>query len=369
MVVRKQAILQEDRMNNLRLYHKMQQQICQWLPEERITRVRNLSLLVVGLYLGRGVHLSYIVRKWPLPGKDLSLINRLRRFLSNGRIDVRRWYRPVARQLVQPLAGRPIRLIIDCTKVGFRYRVMIVGLTYRRRTLPLAWCVYRGQKGHVETVEQIALLQEVAGLLPANSPIVLLGDAGFQSVSLLRWLSRRHWVFVIRQPGNINVRWAGGSWVKINQLPLTEGQTRLIGWVRLTKKHNAGWFWLLLHWEQGEDEPWYLVSNRSGGSQLVRLYRLRMWIEEMYGDLKGHGFDLEATHLGCLERINRLMLGVCLAFVWLISLGSWVVKRGLRHFIDRKSRRDKSYFRLGWDWLERCRRLHLPVPFRFQPYL
>jgi hypothetical protein len=28
-----------------------------------------------------------------------------------------------------------------------------------------------------------------------------------------------------------------------------------------------------------------------------------------------------------------------------------VVKRGLRHFVDHKSRRDKSYFRIGWDWV------------------
>lgn len=355
-------------MDNLRLYHKMQQQICQWLPGERITRRRNLALLIVGLYLGRSVHLSYIVRSWPLPGKDPSLVNRLRRFLSNGRVDVRAWYRRTARRLVQPLAGRPIRLVIDCTKVGFRQRVMIVGLAYRRRTLPLAWRVYRGQKGHTQAREQIALLQEVAPLLPSGSPIYLLGDAGFGSVRLLRWLARRHWIFVIRQRGSTKVRWAGGGWIKINQLPLLEGQTRSVGWVRLTEKHAAGWFWLLLHWEAGEEEPWYLVSNRAGKRALLRLYRLRMWIEETYGDLKGHGFDLEATHLNSLARLERLLLGVCLAYVWLISLGSWVVKRGLRHFIDRKSRRDKSYFRLGWDWLARCRRLHLPIPLRFQPY-
>jgi hypothetical protein len=35
----------------------------------------------------------------------------------------------------------------------------------------------------------------------------------------------------------------------------------------------------------------------------------------------------------------------------LITLGSWVIKRGFRHFVDPLSRRDKSYFRLGCDWL------------------
>jgi hypothetical protein len=46
------------------------------------------------------------------------------------------------------------------------------------------------------------------------------------------------------------------------------------------------------------------------------------------------------------------MLVGCVVYVWLLTLGSWVVKRGLRHLVDRKDRRDKSYFRIGWDWLK-----------------
>ena len=42
------------------------QQLCQWLPQERITRMRNLALLMSGLYWSRAVHLSFIVRHWPL---------------------------------------------------------------------------------------------------------------------------------------------------------------------------------------------------------------------------------------------------------------------------------------------------------------
>ncbi len=125
--------------------------------------------------------------------------------------------------------------------------------------------------------------------------------------------------------------------------------------------------WLLLHWAQGEDEPWYLVSDQPEEKALFGLYKLRRWTEEMYGDLKGHGFDLESTHLQDCQRLSRLMLGVCLVYVWFVALGSLVVKRGYRHFIDCESRRDKSYFRLGWDWMDRCRRLNLPWTLRFVP--
>lgn len=41
--------------NNLQLYHKTVQQLCQWLPDERITRLRNMALLLVGLQQARGI--------------------------------------------------------------------------------------------------------------------------------------------------------------------------------------------------------------------------------------------------------------------------------------------------------------------------
>ncbi len=141
-----------------------------------------------------------------------------------------------------------------------------------------------------------------------------------------------------------------------------------MGWVRLTQKYNVGWFWLVLHWEKGQKEPWYLLTDQPGTSAVLRLYRIRMWTEEMYGDMKGHGFDLEATHLEDATRIERLVLGLCIVYTCLLSLGTWVVKRGYRPLIDRNERRDKSYFRLGWDWFARCLRLGEPLDLRIVPY-
>lgn len=354
-------------MNNLQTYHKMLRQLRQWLPRERVTRLRNMALLIVGLSASGAIHLSQIAATWPLSGKAPSLTNRLRRFLNNGQVTVHSWYRPVAEQLIARFRGQELTLVVDCTKVGFHYRLLVIGIAYKRRTLPLAWSVHRGRKGHVSVREQLKLFKKVARLMPRDLRIWVLGDAGFESVHLLRWLRRQGWSFVIRQNGRTQVRSAGQGWVKLSQLAVQEGQTVEIGWVRLTVKHDVGWFYLVVHWGSGEDAPWYLVSDQPGGRTLIRRYRKRMWIEEMYGDMKGHGFDLEATHLDDVDRISRLMLGVAITYVWLITLGSWVVKRGYRHLLDHKSRRDKSYFRLGWDWLRRCIRLGQPLPLRFIP--
>lgn len=356
-------------MNNLQMYHKIFTQLRQWWPEERVTRVRNSALLIVGLYLGKAVHMAHIVREWPLPGKDPSLVNRLRRFLDNQRVEVTVWYRPVIQPILNRLTGQPIRLVIDVTKVGLGHRMAMVGVIYRGRTLPIAWTVLKGQKGHMNHRTTIRLLRQVQKLLPVASPVELVADAGYESIHLFRWLSRQHWHFVIRLAGRTQYSKDGQQWMKLSQYPLQKGQTHTMGWVRLTALHNFGWLYLVLHWDCTQDESWYLISNHALPSRtLIRQYARRMEIEEMFGDMKGHGFDLEATHLRDAQRISRLVLGVCIAYLWLISIGSWVVKNGLRHLIDVKSRRDKSYFRLGWDWLARCLRFHHPLPLRFIPY-
>lgn len=353
---------------SLHLYHKLIEQICQWLPQERITRCQNLAWLLGGLYLSGSVHLSHIVREWSLPGKAPSLVNRLRRFLSNPRVEVQSYYRPIVEQVLAPYRGQTVRLIVDCTKIGFNHRLLTVSLAYRKRALPLAWSVHEGSQGHVPATEVIALLRTIQPLLPDDCSVWLLGDAGFQAVPLLRWLDRQNWRFVIRLSSRLKIWQSETGWRKLADHDIQPGQTQVVGWVRLTENHNYGWVWLVLHWKQGEDDPWLLVSNQSQSQLMLRLYAIRMWTEEMYGDLKGHGFDLETTHLRHADRIARLVLAVCIVYVWLLCLGGWLVKRGWRHLIDRKDRRDKSYFRLGFDWLKRCLCLNKLIRLHFRPY-
>ena len=94
---------------------------------------------------------------------------------------------------------------------------------------------------------------------------------------------------------------------------------------------------LILHWQSGEKEPWFLATNLLHPQSTLRLYRLRMWIEEMFADLKKHGFDLEYTHLQHFLRLSRFTLVVCLLYLL-------------------------SVFRLGCDFLEDCWRLFDPIP-------
>jgi hypothetical protein len=366
--------------DSLRLFSSMKKHVRKFLPTERITRQRNLALLITGLVLARSVHLAHLVRKWPLPAKTSSLTNRLRRFLSNARLVPQRCYRPVCRMLLQRFERTTLRLLLDVTQVGTRHRMLTVAVAYRGRALPLAWSLHRGTRGVVSNAATIALLERLVPLVAPSTSVVVLGDSAFGHVPVMQWLSAHGWDFVLRlrgcyrcyrvqEPGTATAGEASSAWSYVRDYRPAPGGRCFVGAVCFTAEHALTGVYLVTHWGKGEEEPWYLMSSRPVSGHTLRLYRVRMWTEEFYGDLKGHGFDLEATRLGGTQRIERLVLGVFYAYVWLLALGSSVVKRGLRPLVDRRDRRDKSYFRIGWDYLERRLRLGQAIPVRFQPYL
>jgi hypothetical protein len=63
-------------MSANRLYHTWFVRIRQVRPDERITRLRNLIWLMVGIYQSRSVHLSDIASKIPGGAKELSIARR-----------------------------------------------------------------------------------------------------------------------------------------------------------------------------------------------------------------------------------------------------------------------------------------------------
>lgn len=233
-------------MNNLALYHKVFGQLCQWLPAEPATRRSNLAWLIVGAYLSASVHLAHIVRHWAVRSKQPSLVNRLHRFLTNGAVQPGVYYEPLASQLLATFASRPLRLVMDTTKVGRRHRALVLALAYRRRTLPLAWSIHEGDRGNVAVVEQIKLLAAVYRLLPYGCPTQLTAAAAFRATDLLSWLRDHQWGYVIRQRQESYVRYPDGEWSPIADLARQPGQTRVVGWVWLAKTNPFGLTWLVI---------------------------------------------------------------------------------------------------------------------------
>lgn len=337
------------------LYHTWMQQICELRPGQRITQMRNFVWLIVGIYKSRSVHLSRIAGQIPGSAKLLSITRRLSRFLDNPAICVREWYEPIARQWLdaQWHCLGEIRLIVDGTKVGFGHQLLMVSLAYWRRAIPIAWTWVKHVRGHSSAFKQLALLNYVRKLLPVGAAVFLVGDCEFGSVEALKWLDQWHWFYVLRQKSDTCV-WLQqyNEWKPFGSFVHKTGESLWLGsgYLTASKIYSTN---LLVHWQTGEEEPWCLATNLPDRIMALRYYRRRMWTEEMFGDFKKHGFDLESTMLRDFLRLSRLTLAVAILYVWLISVGARTIHEGLRHLVDRTDRRDLSIFQIGMRFIQK----------------
>jgi hypothetical protein len=351
------------------LYHTCNQLISHLRPDERVTRKRNFIWLLVGLYRSRSVHLAKIAEKIPGLTYLPSRVRRIQRFLDNHAIRVRDWYKPIAWSILQRLAGGELRLIVDGSKVGFGHQLLLVAVAYRKRAIPLVWTWVKSQRGHSSAWKQMALLKHVHELIPAGSQVIVVGDSEFGAVEVQKLLKKWHWKYVLRQKGSALVKRKGQrTWQRLDQLVSQPGQRLWLEACYLTAKHVYR-VNLLAVWQPGEEDPWLLATNLSDPQTVLKAYRMRMWIEETFGDLKGNGFDLENTHLRNFLRLSVLTLAAILLYVWLLAFGSQVIKAGQRRLVDRNDRRDYSLFRIGRNMAERLltNGLHLPLSLTFYP--
>ena len=338
------------------LNHTWIQQIRELHPQLRITQVQNFAWLMLGIYQSRSVYLSRIAGKIPGQAKLLSITRRLSRFLDNPALRVRQWYKPVAIEWLQAQLANvgEVRLIVDGTKVGFAHQLLMVSLAYRKRAIPIAWTWVKHVRGHSSGIKQLALLSYIRQLIPEGSRVILVGDTEFGSVKVLKELDKWSWFYVLRQKTDSLVLEKGeDQWKAFGDFVEKAGQRIWLEEACYTqsKKYTVN---LLAYWKVGEKEPWCLATNLPDSKIVLSYYKRRVWIEEMFGDMKKHGFDLESSMLRSFLRLSRLTLAVAFLYLWLIATGTYAIHTGKRHLVDVKSRRDLSLFQIGMRLIERA---------------
>jgi hypothetical protein len=323
------------------------------LPGVRATRVDGLALLVVGLLLAKHVALTRMAEAVPMAADDPSIERRLRRWVANDDVEADViWAQLLPAVLAGVRRARPI-FVFDPTPQLDQFTVLVVGVVQHRRVLPVAWRLVPQQAAWPAPMEALlrAMLTEIAAALPPGTIPTLLVDRGITSAAMVDLCRELGWHFVFRVnagPNQTNrARLADGEEQRLWELVTTPGQ-RLAQPVALFK--DAGWraLALTIHWTRGEDEPWILVSDDAAGPARVAAYRQRSRCEATYLDVKSRGWAIEETKLTDPARLDRLLLGLHVAFCWAHGLGLRVIRAGQRHRYDRSDRRDKSVIKLGW---------------------
>jgi len=358
-----------DVSDNLRRYRAIKQALKQLYPKEPQGNVARhldtLAGLISGIVGSKSTNLPHVASKVPDGRQVNSRVKRFTRWVSNDMIESEIYFLPYAQDLLAHLASCPLDLVMDGSTVGRGCLALLVSVVYQKRALPLAWLVVKGRKGHFPETSHLALLEQVHTLIPAHAQVTFLGDGEFDGIGLQDTLDTYGWHYVCRTAKNI-ILCRDDHAFAFETIPLEPGTRFSLPQVTLRQQdygpvHAIGW------WGEGYDEPIYLLTNLASVDEACDWYRKRARIETFFSDQKSRGFNLHKSHLSDPQRLARLMIAACLAYIWIIDLGVRALRDEWRSLIHRTTRCDLSLFQLGLRLLDHLLNEGKRIPVSFQP--
>ncbi len=275
------------------------------------------------------------------------------------------YFLPYAEMLLNCLALETLILVMDGSGVGRGCCALMIHVIYKGRALPLAWIVRKCPKGHSPEALHIELVKLVSELIPEETKVVFLGDGEFDGTHLQETMNEVGWFYACRTAKSTVTTWEGmkfnldflGSSIKPGRISeLKEAQFT---------KDAYGPVTALCCSAKGEKEPLYLVSNLPSSEGAITYYKKRFRIETFFSDQKSRGFNIQKSHLEDPQRMSRLLIASCLAYIWIVYLGSLCKSDGWQGIIHRKNRCDLSLFQLGYRLLEHFLNERLSIPVQF----
>jgi hypothetical protein len=355
-----------------RTHRAIKTKLKQLYPEEpQGNLARHLETLVgmiSGIILSKSCQLPQIASKVPGDIHPESRVKQISRWVQNEHITLDLYFLPFVQPLLERLAAvRPLVLIMDGSAVARGCVTLMVSVIYAHRAIPIGWLVIAGAKGHFLVEKHLTLLREVKTLVPETATVIFLGDGEFDSPELQAEVAGYAWEYACRTAKNIQIR-VDEEWSSLTDLQVSRGQRVFRKGVGFTKA-AYGPVMVIAWWGTRYTDPIYLVSNMSSVQRACDAYRKRMHIETFFSDQKSRGFQLDRSHLSEPDRVKRMMVAACLAYLWVIYLGTVAQQDEWRPLIHRRHRCDLSLFQLGLRLLDYCLNHDRPIPssFALQP--
>jgi DDE family transposase len=355
--------------DNLRRYRAIREALTQCYPGEISGRMdqhlTTLAAFISGIVGSKSSQLPHIATKIPDRAKPESRVKRISRWLGNEHIKEEVYFLPYAEILLNCLALETLLLVMDGSGVGGGCCALMIHVIYKGRALPLSWIVRQCPKGHCPEALPIELVELVRDRIPEGTKVVFLGDGEFDGTDLQETMNDAGWLYACRTAKSTVATWEDMTFhLDLLGSSIKRGMLIELKEVQFTRD-AYGPVMVLCCWAKGEVDPLYLVSNMSLAEEAIKYYQKRFRIETFFSDQKSRGFNIQKSPLEDCQRLSRLLIASCLAYIWIVYLGSLCKTDGWQSIIHRKNRCDLGLFQLGFRLLEHFLNEGLSIPVQF----
>jgi hypothetical protein len=311
--------------------------------------------MVVGMVYAKSVNLPQIASSAKPANIQLeSRVQRFERVLKCRKLVPLEALRPIAKRVLETVSKSSneegLMILLDRSMINDTLNLLWISVGFGGRALPLGW-VKVPHEGNSDLPLQQELLSWLKEVLPADAKVVIVADREFHSIRLAEWLEKELKLdYALRIKAGTYIEF-DGELLKTSAVAV-KGESFQMSRVKITKAAELAYRTnLTVHWAADEEEPWVLATNLEL-EESIEVYAKRFWIEEMFSDHKSRGLNLEKTRLTDADRIQKLLIAVTIAYLWLMEIGFSVVSSGNAKQVDNKGlERSVSLCQIGLRWL------------------
>ena len=316
-----------------------------------LARVKFISMFIIALCKRQTVNFSKLSKAFDTSADANSSLRRIQRFIAGFSLNSDL----IARLIFSLLPDKEsLTLSIDRTNWKFGtidINIFMLGVVYQGVAFPLIFTML-SKRGNSNTQERIDLINRYIRLFGKNTIDCIVADREFVGKSWIKFLNNNKLRFYIRVRQNFNVF-----------LPHKNKKVKVF-WLFNAYKVNEFIFYHKIVKINGE--LCYLSGSKLKGNDFLILisfnkpetskeyYKQRWQIEMTFKAMKSSGFDIEKTHLQELERIEKLILLVMIAFVWSYKIGIYLHQNCKAIQIKKHGRKAISIFKYGLDYISNC---------------
>ena len=324
------------------------------------SQFQTLSILVGLLNQYKQVKIERLATCFPLPILYESRRKHIQRFLVLASLSIPLFWFPLIQLIIQQqyILEHPLIIVLDRTQWKDK-NILMISVVWHHHALPIYWNILP-KKGASNLGEQKAVIRPVLKLLN-NYKIILIGDREFHSIKLADWSEKekkrrkKEIHFAFRQKQGTYFRKRGNNYQKLSDIEIIPGVKQFKMGIKITKKKGFGQKNVAIykkrkHLRKNHDEPWYILTNLTEISEVLKVYSKRSGIEAMFKDCKTGGYNLEGTKANT-QRLTNLILLVAIAYTNRAIIGKNLKNKGKQKYIARPEEKRRRTRRHSEFWL------------------
>lgn len=317
-------------------------------------RIKLMSMFILSLVKVQTVNFNRLSNSFDSSSKSESSLRRIQRFFASYVFDV-----DLISKLLFSMIPKDAKhgLTMDRTnwKIGqANINILVIGIVYEGLAFPVLYKMMP-KFGNSNCDERIAIMEKYNQLFGFETIDYLVADREFIGERWLDYLNLNQIKYHIRIRENFHVyKSKNGQKLKAQWLFSRLKLGEFAHHPKIVYINNVACYLSasVIKSKTGKPEYQFLISFVDP-SKSNECYKKRWQIETMFKALKSSGFNIEKTHLQDIERVEKLVSLVFIAFAWCYKVGIYVDLNEQKITIKKHGYRAKSLFKHGLDYISR----------------